>query len=126
MTLFVDARVPVRFGAAAPDAAVLVQDGAKPPAALPPGQAVRTFAAAQGDLQADPKADHVPGCACCTPRGDFAEALRRLFLDRGRGDVAFFRAVSVFANAASAPALRAVLRDDPLLAAWYRVEEPAA
>ncbi len=109
MSFSIDARVPVRFGVADPDAAVLIEAG------LPdqPGCVVVRF-----ELSAE--AGHVAGCACCTPRGTVAEALRRLFLARARGEVAFFRSVSVFAGPETEALVRGVLRDDPMVAAWFR------
>jgi len=110
VTMFLDARVPVRFGVIDAEAAALVADGLPDP----PACAVWHFTpetAAPG---------HAPGCACCAPRLAAAEALRRLFLARAKGEVAFFRSVSVFAPPATEAVIRGALRDDPLLAAWFR------
>jgi hypothetical protein len=110
--MFLDARVSVRFGVVDPEAAALVADGLPDP----PACAVWRFTpeAAQPG--------HAPGCACCAPRLAAAEALRRLFLARAKGEVAFFRSVSVFASAAAEVALRTALQTDPMLAAWFRLE----
>jgi hypothetical protein len=108
VTMFLDARVPVRFGVIDAEAAALVADGLPDP----PACAVGHFA--------PEAAGHAPGCACCAPRLAAAEALRRLFLARAKGEVAFFRSVSVFAPPAAEAAIRGALRDDPLLAAWFR------
>jgi hypothetical protein len=112
VTMFLDARVPVRFGVIDAEAAALVADGL----ADPPACAVWHFApetAAPG---------HAPGCACCAPRLAAAEALRLLFLARAKGEVAFFRSVSVFAPPAAEAALRTALQTDPMLAAWFRLD----
>ncbi len=113
MKFTIDARVPVRFGVADPEAAALIEVG------LPdqPACTIMRFEA----VVAVP-ASHPAGCACCTPRGPMTEALRRLFLARAKGEVPFFRDVRVFASPAAEPALRAALRDDGMLAAWFRAE----
>jgi hypothetical protein len=110
MSFSIDARVPVRFGVADPAAAVLIEAG-RPDQ---PGCVLVRFAVPAA-------AGHIAGCACCTPRGELAEALRRLFLARARGEVAFFRSVSVFAAAETEAVVRGVVRDDPMVAAWFRV-----
>ena len=114
--MFVDARVPVRFGraedAGSEDALLVEGDGAPVP-----GRAVAWFRPGAGRGGA-----HAPGCACCLPRGAAAEALTRLFLDRVRGKVPQFRAVLA---AASTPegetAVRAALADDPLVSGRFRL-----
>jgi len=110
VTMFLDARVPVRFGVIDPEAVALVADGLPDP----PARAVWRFTPERASL------GHVPGCACCAPRGAAAEALRRLFLARARGEVAFFSSVSVFAAPATEALIRDLLRDDPMVAAWFR------
>jgi len=112
VTMFLDARVPVRFGVIDPEEAALVADGLPDP----PACAVRHFAP-EGKAPG-----HAPGCACCAPRLAAAEALRRLFLARAKGEVAFFRSVSVFAPPAAETTLRTALQTDPMLAAWFRLE----
>ena len=65
---------------------------------------------------------HPAGCACCLPRGPVAEALTRLFLQRVRGEVAFFsEVVAVPASPAGEAALRAALQADPLTLARFRL-----
>lgn len=122
MSLFLDARVPVRFAPAdqagpeqaGPDAAWLVQDDTAAPAGVP----VAKFAlpaAMHG---------HPAACACCVPRGPVADALSRLFLARARGDVGFFRSVIACPrDAAGAAAIRAALASDPVLRARFRLAD---
>lgn len=118
MTLFMDARVPVRFAApdqpgdqAGPEDALLIEGDAP----APPGHAMARFVLPE-------KPAHPIGCACCLPRGPVAEALTKLFLARVRGEVAFFRAVVALpASAAGAAAIRAALADDPLVSARFRL-----
>ena len=98
MTLMFDARVPVVFGnsrdAQAGDAVLAgVLDGV---------------------------AGHDPGCACCVARTPAAQALSHLFVQRARGEVAFFRRVLVDGQAAEA-AVRAALQSDPVAAARFRI-----
>ena len=91
MALFVDARIPVVFGAEAG-----LHDAV---------------------LTAGP-ASHPAGCACCTPRSAHASALDRLFLQRVRGEVPWFTRVVVPADD---PDLRAALQTDPVLSARFRL-----
>jgi hypothetical protein len=111
MPIFVDARIPVVFAAAAsagPDDALLVEgDGL-----VGPGPVAR-FASGQPG--------HVAGCTCCAPRGAVAEALHRLFLARARGEVAAFRRVLVDAGPGGDACVRDALRHDPFLAGRYRL-----
>lgn len=113
MTVFVDARIPVRLGRvqdAGPGLALLLPVGT----AAPEGAVVARIPAAS------PRA-HPAGCACCASRGRLAEALGRLFLARARGEVAFFREViAVLPDAQDQAELGAALAADPLLAARYR------
>ena len=97
MALMVDARVGVVFGAA--------------------------FEAQEGDaVLSNGLADtgHPAGCACCTPRSAAADALSRLFLQRARGEVAFFRRVLVVTDEAGKAAVRTALRSDPVVCARFR------
>lgn len=99
--MLIDARVPVVFGNgrdAQEGDAVLAGDG-------------RELVGAFG---------HDAGCACCVTRTPAAQALGRLFMQRARGEVAFFRRVLVEGNAAEA-AVRAALRSDPVAAARFRL-----
>jgi hypothetical protein len=93
MALFIDARIPVAFGAD-----------------------VR-----EGDARFVPSAQpsHPAGCTCCVARSEDALALDRLFLARVRGEVPWFRRVVVPADD---PALRAALTADPVLSARFRLE----
>jgi hypothetical protein len=92
MALFLDARIPVVFGAEA----------------------------GEGDARFVPSAQpaHPVGCTCCAARSDDALALDRLFLARVRGEVPWFRRVVVSDDD---PALRAALATDPVLSARFRV-----
>ena len=106
MTPAFDGRVPVVFGArqdAQEGDIVLagVLDG-------PPGH----------DLVAAP--EHGAGCTCCVARTPAAQALSRLFMQRARGEVAFFRRVLVEGQALEA-AVRAALQSDPGAVARFRL-----
>ena len=115
MPLFLDARVPVRFGTPqtrVPGMALLLEgDGPAPPHVpvarfvLPPDQL------------------HAAGCACCTPRGPAADALARLFLARARGEIPFFQVVvAIPLEVRSHAAIRSALDQDPFVSARYRLE----
>ena len=98
MALMLDARVPVVFGNrcdAREDDAVLA-----------------------GGLDGVP--GHEAGCACCGTRTPAAQALSDLFMQRARGEVAFFRRVLVEGHTAEA-AVRAALQLDPVAAARFRL-----
>lgn len=62
---------------------------------------------------------HVPGCACCTPRGGAAEALRTLYLARARGEREFAR-VRVRASPAGEALVRVALAGDVFVAGRFR------
>ena len=116
MALFVDARVPVRFGSVldATDGSALLIEGDAP---APDGMAVARFtdAAANGR--------HPPGCLCCVTRSPAAVALAALFLARARGELAFFRTVvAVCCTPHGQEAVHAALDADPLVSAWFRRE----
>lgn len=98
MTLMVDARVPVAFGTSSD-----VREGDA------------LVNAGLGDT-----VGHAAGCACCTPRSTAAETLSRLFLQRARGEVAFFNRLLVVADAAGQEAVNAALQSDPLVSARFR------
>lgn len=63
---------------------------------------------------------HDAGCSCCALRTPAAETLGRLFLQRARGEVAFFRRVLVIGNNAAEQAVRAAMQSDPVVAARFR------
>ena len=89
---FVDPSIPVVFGARpGPEDAVIVPADASP---------------------------HPVGCACCLARSPDAAALDRLFLQRVRGDVPWFKRVVV---ATEDTMLRAVIATDPVLSARFRL-----
>jgi len=98
MALMVDARVAVAFGTLSD-----VNDG---------------DAVLEGILLA--QINHAVGCACCAPRTKAAEELTRLFLQRARGEMTFFRRVLVISDAAGEEAVRAALQADPLVSARFR------
>ena len=98
MTLMFDARVPVVFGSRR-DA----QDG----------DAVLA-------IEADGGPRHDPGCACCAARTPAAPARGRVFAQRARGAVGFFRRVRAEGQAGVA-AVRAALLSDPVAAARFRL-----
>ena len=98
MALMLDARVPVVFG--------------------------QVGAPQDGDVVLAVESDGAPlhdaGCACCAGRSPAAQALGRLFMQRARGEVAFFRRVLIEGHAAEA-AVRAALQSDPVAAARFRL-----
>lgn len=98
MALMFDARVPVAFSAS-----LDAQDG--------------DFVLADGLNDAP---GHDPACACCAARTRAAQALGHLFMQRARGEVAFFRRVLIHGDAAEA-SVRAALRSDPVVAARFRL-----
>ncbi len=98
MTLMFDARIPVVFGSSR---------GAQE------GDAV--LADVSGGAPG-----HDAGCACCVARAPAAQALGHLFMQRARGEVAFFRRVLVDGRDAEA-AVRAALQSDPVAAARFRL-----
>jgi hypothetical protein len=108
---FLDARIPVFFGAAeearADDALLMEGDGV-----AAPGRDWFMPAA---------ETEHPVGCACCTPRSGAGMALSRLMLARGRGSGLFFRRVLVVVvtEAGRAAVVRA-LQTDALAAGWFR------
>jgi len=115
MPLFVDARVPVRFGSVSETDAgsALLIEGDAP---APDGVAVARFT-----VEA-PAGPHPPGCPCCTARSPAAVALAALFLARARGEVVFFRTVvAVCPTPEGQAAVRAAVESDPLALAWFRV-----
>lgn len=99
MTRMFDARVPVAFG--------------------PLSEAGDGDAVLAGPF--GPAPGHSAGCACCAPRAPAAEALSRLFTQRARGEVAFFRRVLVVADEADASAVRTALASDPVASARFRL-----
>jgi hypothetical protein len=108
--MFIDARVPVVFGALAdlrPDDALLIEGDAEAPA----GRVVVRLSGAASPA-------HLAGCVCCVPRSAAGSALAGLFLARGRGDVAYFRRVLAVTN--DADAIRAALDEDALASGWFR------
>ena len=112
MALFLDARLPVRFGTAdqaGPETALLIEGDAPAPA----GAAVARFVLASGG--------HPAGCACCAPRGPAAEALARLFLGRARGGGLFRDVVALVRGPAGEAAVRAAVTEDRFAAARFRL-----
>ena len=63
---------------------------------------------------------HPAGCACCMSRTAAGEALSRLFLQRVRGEVAFFRQVLVDTDEVGREAVRNALQSDPVVCARFR------
>lgn len=63
------------------------------------------------------------GCLCCTVRGDLEVALRDLYLKRVRGQVPEFVRVVIETTGLADPApILHTLIDDPVLAAYYRLD----
>ena len=113
MPLFVDARVPVRFG--------LVSDADAGSALLIEGDAPAPDGVAAARFTAEAAGPHPRGCPCCAARSPAAVALAALFLARARGEVVFFRTVlAVCPTTEGETAVRAALESDPLVIAWFR------
>ena len=95
MAHFIDARIPVVFGAA-PEAKDAV-------------------------LAPDPTwgESHPVACACCVGRGPAAQAMDQLFLDRVRGSIPWFDRLMV--DPAGEAAVRAALVEDTVVAARFRL-----
>lgn len=109
-----DDRLPLRFGSASDayaDDALLIEGDA--PAS---GLSAERF-----EVRAI-LAGHAPGCACCAPRGEAARALGRLFLARGRGEIALFSGVlAVTRSPAGRAAVEAAVSGDVVASARFRL-----
>jgi hypothetical protein len=104
-----DMRIAVRLGSAAEEGAAALIEGAGPTAG-----SVAHFTL--------PATAHLPGCACCLPRGPAAVALGRLFLARARGEAPLFdTVVAVTRTPAGAAAVRAALDEDVVTRARFRL-----
>ena len=116
MAIYLDARVKLRIGtadAAGPRDALLIEGEADAPERATQAR----FTLPQGTA-------HPSGCGCCLPRGPVAEALSRLFLQRVRGEVAYFsEIVAVPGSPDGEAAIRAALQTDPVIAARFRLSE---
>lgn len=66
---------------------------------------------------------HDAGCSCCASRTPAAETLGRLFLQRVRGEVAFFRRVLMVGDNVAEQAIRAAVQTDPVASARFRLRE---
>ena len=114
MTLFLDARLPLRFASvveAGSASAVLVEGDLPAPVGVPTAR-----------FRLNRTSAHAPGCGCCAARGPVAEALSELFLARARGEVTFFRSVlAVVSNAEARAAVLAALASDPVTAGRFRL-----
>src|SRR5229473_1252295 len=63
------------------------------------------------------------GCLCCTVRGDLQDTLRRLLIERERGEVPQFRRVLIETSGLADPAPVAQLfLNNPLLGAYLRLD----
>ncbi len=113
MSWSLDARIPVRLGAANPaeeDAAFLVEGV--------PGVAERPAEGFTPEVSG-----HAPGCSCCAARSPAALALDRLFQRRARGEVTFFRRViAVTSSPEGDMAVHAALQNDPVASARFRLD----
>ncbi len=117
----IDARVPVRLADRMPDrladgALVLVERGLD---VLPPrgGAAARLADFAPSHETIDP----LLACQCCAGRAPFAAELGRLFTERARGEVAFFRSVVAVGTPRGLDQARDALASDPFLLGRYRL-----
>jgi hypothetical protein len=114
--MLIDARIPVLFGALADagETDVLLYEGEK----IPGDRIGVSFVPGPGVLAA--------GCACCAPRGPLALSIGDMFLARAKGEIAFFRRViAVPSSAEGRAAMLAVLTEDSVCAARFRVEPPS-
>jgi hypothetical protein len=110
---FIDARIPVIFGAAA--------DAGPTDALLREGEGAP--AAGHDWFLPDTTPGHPADCACCTPRNGAGQALARLMLARGRGTGLFFNRVIVVAMTEDGRAtVRQALASDPVASACFRVQ----
>jgi hypothetical protein len=106
---FIDARLPIRFGAMCerrPGEAVL-SDAADAPAPF-----ARLTGAGGG---------HPVDCACCIQRSGAALALAALFRERAVGAGPAFGSVLAVVGPDAEGAIRAALADDPLVSARFRL-----
>ena len=63
------------------------------------------------------------GCLCCTVRGDLVDTMRRLYMQRVRGEVPQFGRVVIETTGLADPApILQTLMEDPLLEAYYRLD----
>jgi G3E family GTPase len=63
------------------------------------------------------------GCLCCTVRGDIADTLTNLFVDRAKGKVPFFIRVAIETTGLADPApILHTLMTDPIVAARYMLD----
>ena len=106
MTLMIDARIPVVFGIGQD-----VQEGDFVLAGPLGGPFEHNLLGMSG---------HGAECACCVARSPAAQALSHLFLQRARGEVAFFRRVVVEEQDLEA-AVRAALQSDSVAGARFRL-----
>ena len=109
--MFIDARVPLRFGAPQdrkPGEAVLTDglDPGQPPSARFDGTTPDT---------------HPLDCACCSPRTAAALSLATLFRDRALTPGPAFKSVLAVVSPAGETAIRDALTTDPLASARYRL-----
>ena len=114
MMSWIDARVPVRFGAlgdATEGDALLLEGEMVAPPGFPSAHFVRTAS------------EHPAGCACCLPRSAASLALNELFQARARGAVPFFRRVlAVTPSAEGEMELWAAVQGDPIVSGRFRIE----
>lgn len=108
--IFVDARLPIRFGALStrrPDEAVLT-DG---PGGVAPPMAVFTPDAAP----------HPAGCACCVGQSGAAQALAALFRERAVSSGPLWRGILAVVSDDGETAVRAALGSDSFASGRYRL-----
>ncbi len=98
--MFIDARLPLRFGP--------IEDRA-------PDEAVLT------DAEIGATAGHAVDCLCCTPRSGAALALGALFRARAVGEGPPFRGVLAVVGPAAEAAIRAALADDPVASGRFKL-----
>ena len=112
--MWIDARIPVRFGTLqtrAAHEAVLTDTGLSGPgdwACIPDAQPSHAVA-------------HALSCNCCSPRTAAAVALGALFRTRATGTGAPFRGVLAAVGPYAEAAVRAALATDPVTVARFRL-----
>jgi hypothetical protein len=106
MALMLDARIAVTLAPAGPDQR----------------RALRIVAEGATAFDTDAATTHPAGCACCAVRGPLARALDHLFLARVRGELPFFRAMTIAcADAGAEEVARRTIAIDPVVSTRFRL-----
>lgn len=106
MALMLDARIPVTLA----------------PAGRGQARPLRIVAPGATAFDTEAATTHAVGCACCAERGPFARALDHLFLARVRGEVPFFRELTIAcADEAAQHIARRTITEDPVVSTRFRL-----